>query len=468
MPRASQLRCSEIVKATGGRLLQGDPETPFAGLSTDTRTIRRGEVFLALKGEHFDGHTFVPEAVKKGAAGAIVQNGGLTQAITETAMSVPLIAVSETLRTLGDIARYWRDKFSVPLIGITGSNGKTSTKELIAFFLEGRFCVLKSPGNYNNLVGVPLTLLDLERVHDVAIVEMGTNRPGEIRRLSEIARPTVGIITNIGQAHLEGMGTMDTLVREKGALFRAVEPGGVLVVNKNDPHVSSLAHGSTAKVIRYGVNTDADVMISHVQCRGARGLTFRLAIASEETSIDVPFVGLQFVDNLAAAAAVVSLFEIGVKDIQNRLKDFTPLPMRMEIISIRGVNFINDAYNANPPSVKKALETLAHIEPTGRAFVVLGDMLELGETSQKAHRSVGELMGTLNLAGSFLLGHHVTDVARGAVQQGMSRDRIWIGRNHRDIVNLLKAHINAGDWILVKGSRGMHMEAVIEIFGEEV
>jgi UDP-N-acetylmuramoyl-tripeptide--D-alanyl-D-alanine ligase len=456
------------VNATGGRLLQGDPKTSFSGLSTDTRTIKRGEIFLALKGEHFDGHAFVHEAVKKGAAGAIVQNGDLSQAVTETPMSVPLIAVSETLRALGDTARYWRDRFSIPLIGITGSNGKTSTKELIAFFLEERSRVLKSPGNYNNLIGLPLTLLGLEPVHDVAIVEMGTNRPGEIRRLSEIAHPTVGIITNIGQAHLEGMGTMDTLIREKGALFRAVEPGGILVVNKNDPHVSSLAHGSMAKVIHYGVNTDADVVISHVRSHGSQGYSFRLSIGSEETLIDLPFVGLQFVDNVAAAAAVASLFEIGVKYIQSRLRGFIPLPMRMEIISIRGANFINDAYNANPPSVKKALETLAHVEPEGRTFVVLGDMLELGESSRKAHRSVGELMGTLNLAGSFLLGHRVTDVAQGAVERGMSRDRIWIGRNHRDIANLLRAHIKAGDWILVKGSRAMHMEAVINIFREDV
>jgi UDP-N-acetylmuramoyl-tripeptide--D-alanyl-D-alanine ligase len=467
MHTQSHLRCSDIVRATGGRLLQGNPETPFAGLSTDTRTIRRGEAFLALRGERFDGHTFVPEAARKGAAGTIVQNGDLATAIMDSIASIPIIAVPETLRALGDTARYWRDRFSIPVIGITGSNGKTTAKEMIAFLLEERFRVLRSPGNFNNLVGLPLTLLGLEPTHEVAVVEMGTNRPGEIRRLTEIARPTVGIITNIGQAHLEGMGSMETLVEEKGALFRAVAPDGTLVVNTSDPHVASLAGASAAKTISYGVNTKADVMIDRVECRGSRGITCRIVIGEEESTMSLPVVGLQFASTVAAAAAVARLFEMDVKAIKERLVAFPPLPMRMEVVSVEGVTFINDAYNANPSSVQIALETLAQIEPKGRTFVVLGDMLELGDISQAAHKRVGQLLGTLDVAGVFLLGAHATDVVEGAVEKGMIRDRIWIARTHRDIVNLLKAHISPGDWVLVKGSRGMRMEAVIEAFREK-
>ena len=467
MHKQSHLRCSDIVRATGGRLLQGDPETPFAGLSTDTRTIRRGEAFLALRGERFDGHTFVPEAAGKGAAGTIVQNGDLATVIMDSIASIPIIAVPETLHALGDTARYWRDRFSIPVIGITGSNGKTTAKEMIAFLLEERFRVLRSPGNFNNLVGLPLTLLDLEPTHEVAVVEMGTNRPGEIRRLAEIARPTVGIITNIGQAHLEGMGSMKTLVKEKGALFRAVAPDGTLVVNTSDPHVASLAGASTAKTVSYGVNTKADVMIDRVECHDSRGITCRMVTGEEESTISLPVVGLQFASTVAAAAAVARLFEMDVKAIKERLAAFTPLPMRMEVVSVEGVTFINDAYNANPPSVQIALETLAQIEPKGRTFVVLGDMLELGGISQAAHRRVGQLLGTLDVAGVFLIGAHAADVVEGAVEKGMIRDRIWIARTHRDIVNLLKAHVSPGDWVLVKGSRGMRMEAVIEAFKEK-
>jgi len=467
MHKQSHLRCSDIVRATGGRLLQGDPQAPFSGLSTDTRTIQKGEAFLALRGDRFDGHAFVAEAVRKGAALTIVQNGDLAAAIMHSIASVPIIAVPETLRALGDTARCWRDRFSIPVIGITGSNGKTTAKEMIAFLLEERFRILKNPGNFNNLVGLPLTLLGLDPTHEVAVVEMGTNRPGEIRRLAEIARPTVGIITNIDQAHLEGMGSMETLAEEKGALFRAVTPDGTLVVNTSDPRVVSLAGALTAKTISYGVNTKADVMIDRVRCRGSQGITCRMVIGEEESTIRLPVIGLQFAGTVAAAAAVATLFGMGVKTIKERLAAFTPLPMRMEVVSVEGITFINDAYNANPPSVRIALETLAQIEPKGRTFVVLGDMLELGDISQAAHRRVGQLLGALDVAGVFLLGAHATDVAEGAVEKAMIRDRIWIARTHRDIVNLLKTHISPGDWVLVKGSRGMRMEAVIETFEEE-
>lgn len=462
-----QLTCSDILKATGGNLLRGDTEASFLGLSTDSRTLKRGEIFLALRGEYFDGHAFVREALDKGAAGAIVQTGHLGSAVAESFESKPLIAVPETLRALGDMARFWRDKFSLPIIGVTGSNGKTSTKEMIAYLLEEKFRVLKSPGNFNNLVGLPLTLLDLEPSHEIAVVEMGTNVPGEIKRLTEIARPTVGIITNIGQAHLEGMGSLEFLIKEKGELFRTIGEEGILVVNQNDPHVLVLAKDCLARKIGFGIDTKADVMIDRVQWRGVQGVQFRLTVGKEKTLVDFPLMGLPSVHNAAAAVAVASLFEMRVKDIKRRLDRVKPLPMRMEIISLRGVIFINDAYNANPPSVEMALRTLSYAGRKGRAFVVLGDMLELGDISRVAHQAVGRLVGTLNLAGVFLLGDHASDVAEDAIQEGMNPRKVWIVKSHHEIANLLKDLVRPGDWILVKGSRQMRMETVIEIFKEE-
>lgn len=467
MGKGSQLTCSDILKATGGELLGGDREAFFMGLSTDTRTLKRGEIFLALRGEHFDGHVFVHEALTRGAAGAIVQKGHPGSGAVASFAPKPLIAVPETLRALGDLARFWRDKFCLPIVGITGSNGKTSTKEMIAFLLEERFTVLKNPGSFNNLVGLPLTLLDLGPSHEIAVVEMGTNVPGEIRRLTEIARPTVGVITNIGQAHLEGIGSLESLIKEKGDLFRTMGEGGVLAVNQNDPHVLALARDCPTRKIVFGIDTEADVMIDQIQWRGARGVGFRLAIGKQRVSVDFPLMGPQSIHNVAAAVAVASLFETRVEEIKRRLERFKPLPMRMEIVSLRGVTFINDAYNANPQSVEMALSALSRGSGKGRAFVVLGEMLELGDISKAAHRAVGRHIGALNVAGVFLLGDHASDLADGAIEAGMNPRNVWIVQGHNEIASLLKNLVRPGDWILVKGSRRMRMERVIEILGEK-
>jgi len=465
--RAYQLTCQDILEATGGHLLTGHRETPFLGVATDSRTLKRDEVFVALTGEHFDGHDFVRDALDKGAAGAIVENTHLQGGLREPFQTRTVIAVPETLRALGDVARFWRQRFSLPVIAITGSNGKTTTKEIIGFLLEERFSVLKSPGSFNNLVGLPLTLLDLKPSHEVAIVEMGTNMPGEIGRLAEIAHPTVGIITNISEAHIEGMRSLEVLAREKGELFRAMGEDDVIAVNQNDPRVLALAGDCRAKKIGFGINTGADVTIDRVQWRGARGVRFRLSMGKERAWIDLPVVGIQLVHNMVAAVAVASIFAMNMVDIRRRLEQFGPLPMRMEPIQLRDATFINDAYNANPTSVEMALKTLSHTREKRRSLVVLGDMLELGDLSRTAHRKVGRLIGELNVAGLFLLGDYANEVAGGAVEEGMNPHRIWIGKNHREIVNLLKNEVRPGDWILVKGSRRMQMERVIEILKEE-
>ncbi len=466
MHQGFQFTCSEILEATGGRLARGDRETSFLSLSTDSRTLQKGEIFLTLKGEHFDGHDFVREVLAKGAAGAIVENGYLDSRVEESPESKPLIVVPETLRALGDIARFWREKFPVPVIGITGTNGKTSTKEMIALLLEDKYRVLKSPGTFNNLIGLPLSLLELEPSHDVVVLEMGTNMPGEIRRLTEIARPTVGLITNIGAAHLEGMGSLEVLAKEKGDLFQAIGQEGTVVVNQNDSRVSGLARKCSARKIRFGIDTKADVVIDRIEWRGVDGIRFRLLVGEDGTTVDFPIMGLQFVEAVAAATAVASLFGVKVDDIKRRLRRFKAPPMRMEITPLRGVNFINDAYNANPPSAEMALQALSRVVGGRRAFVVFGDMLELGDITRKAHRRVGRLIGTLKVSGMFLLGDHANEVAQGAIQAGVDSKIIRIAKDHGEIVTGLKDLVQPGDWILVKGSRKMRMETVIDLFRE--
>jgi len=250
-------------------------------------------------------------------------------------------------------------------------------------------------------------------------------------------------------------------------LFRTMGEGGVLAVNQNDPHVLALARDCPTRKIVFGIDTEADVMIDQIQWRGARGVGFRLAIGKQRVSVDFPLMGPQSIHNVAAAVAVASLFETRVEEIKRRLERFKPLPMRMEIVSLRGVTFINDAYNANPQSVEMALSALSRGSGKGRAFVVLGEMLELGDISKAAHRAVGRHIGALNVAGVFLLGDHASDLADGAIEAGMNPRNVWIVQGHNEIASLLKNLVRPGDWILVKGSRRMRMERVIEILGEK-
>lgn len=465
--RESPLTCFDILKATGGCLIRGDKEAVFAGLSTDSRSLQRGEVFLALRGERFDGHAFVAEALKRDAGGVIVETVDLRRDEADVFGPRPIIAVPDTLRALGDIARFWRNRFTLPVIGITGSNGKTTTKEIIASLLEQRFRVLRNPGNFNNLVGLPLTLLDLNSFHQVVVVEMGTNIPGEIERLAEIARPTIGLITNIGQAHLEGMGSLENLVKEKGRLFRSIGAEGIIAVNQNDPHIRSLADPCRAEKVRFGIETEADVVIDRIEWRRTRGTRFRLTVRGERISVALPALGDQLLHGVAAAVAVASVLDLSLREIKERLELFKPLPMRMEVLRLQGLTFINDAYNANPPSVEMALKVLSHASGKARTFVVFGDMLELGKISPRAHRDVGRLMGRLGVTGVFLLGDHAHDVAEGAIGAGMNPRNVWVAHRHSEIADLLRDLSRPGDWVLVKGSRRMRMETVIEVFRGE-
>jgi UDP-N-acetylmuramoyl-tripeptide--D-alanyl-D-alanine ligase len=460
--KTPSLTCSIILKTTGGTLIQGEQEAFFSGLSTDTRTVKTGEVFVALRGERFDGHAFLSDALAQGAAGAIVERSVLKDLAVNSFGSKPLIAVSDTLTALGDIAAFWRESFSLPVVCITGSNGKTSTKEMVAFLLGGSLSVLKNQGSFNNLVGLPLTLLRLAPSHEAAVLEMGTNIPGEIKRLSEIAKPTVGVITNIGQAHLEGMGSFETLIQEKGDLFRFIGREGVIVVNHDDPNVTGLARESFARQIGFGVDTQADVRIDRIDRRGREGVRFRLTVGKESVWADLKVLGLHFLHNVAAAVAVASLFRMSLDDMKRRLADFGPLPMRMEVLSIGDVTFINDTYNANPSSVEMALRTLSDCSGGRRAFAVLGDMLELGDAAGEAHRSVGRLVGELRLSGALLLGDYAADVLVGASEAGMDSRSVRIYQNHEEIVKRLRVLLRAGDWVLVKGSRRMQMETVIQ------
>jgi UDP-N-acetylmuramoyl-tripeptide--D-alanyl-D-alanine ligase len=461
------LTLEEVLKVTGGNLIQGGGNTFFQGVSTDSRTVAEGDLFIALKGPRFDGHHYVLEALGKKAGGVLIEEDKGGDIRWNGVRSKAVIAVKDTLSALGDIARDWRRRHVIPVVALTGSNGKTTTKEMIAACLETTFPVLKTKGNLNNLLGVPLTLLTLTEKERVVVIEMGMNVPGEIRRLTEIAEPDVGLITNIQKVHLEGLGSLERLKEEKGELFRRMRRNGTILVNQDDPRVMELASDYPGQRITFGTEHPAEVMAKEIRLRGAGGTSFTLILEREAMEIHLPLLGRHFVPNALSAVAIACLFGVEVQQIKEALENFQPFPMRMEVVPLKGgITLINDAYNANPYSMELALESLAEAKGKGRAIAVLGDMLELGSFTKEAHEEIGKKVSELSINFLLALGEEASTVVRSAIRRGFPMESAKIVENHSEVISLLKEMIQEGDWILVKGSRRMAMEKIVEGLAE--
>jgi UDP-N-acetylmuramoyl-tripeptide--D-alanyl-D-alanine ligase len=453
----------EILKATGGRLLQGEEKISFRGISTDSRTVAEGELFIALKGERFDGHHFAIEALKKRAGGVIIEEDRARDIRWNGYRPSAVIAVKDALHALGDIARERRRKFGTPVVALTGSNGKTTTKDMISACLETTFPVLKTKGNLNNLIGLPLTLFNLTEQERIVVLEMGMNVPGEIRRLTEIAEPDVGLITNIEKVHLEGMGSLERVREEKGELFRRMRQDGTILVNQDDPRVIDLASEFRGQKITFGINHPAEVMAKEIRLHGAGGTSFTLMMEGVTVEITLPLLGRHFVPNALSAIASASLFGIEFEKVKEALEHLSPSPMRMEILHPKeGVTLINDAYNANPRSMELALEILSEMKGKGRAIAVLGDMLELGDFSVEAHQHIGQRVEELSIDFLFALGEEAPVLVESAIRHGLDSEKARIVESHREAISLLKKMVRDGDWVLVKGSRRMGMEKIAE------
>ena len=453
----------EILAATGGTIVREGEKKVFGEVVTDSGKVNKGSIFIALKGERFDGHRFVNDAVSRGASCVIVHRK-LRQSKLRDATAV---RVDDTLRALGDLAHYRREKIAPKVLAITGSNGKTTTKEMVAAILEEasvdgerlRGKVLKTEGNFNNLVGLPLTLLRLRKEDKVAVVELGTNRPGEIERLSEIADPDIGIITSVAAAHLEGLNNLSGVAREKGALYHHVRPGGTIVVNMDDAWVRRLATQFKGEKITYGKR--GQVRAESWRSLSAKGIGFVLRSGTQRCSVRLNFLGRHNITNALGAAAMAYGMGVGLGAICRGLQRARPFPMRMQIEDWKGVTIINDAYNANPTSMEAALKTLAGIQCRGERIAVLGDMFELGRESRKQHLRVGEHAARAGIDRLYLLGEQAREVRKGALRGGMPFGTIIIGRDHRGLANQLRHRVKKGDWLLFKGSRGMKMEKVL-------
>jgi UDP-N-acetylmuramoyl-tripeptide--D-alanyl-D-alanine ligase len=454
---------NEILLATGGKLLRSHRKDVFGEVVTDSSQAKEGSVFVALKGERVDGHRFVAEAVRRGARCVVVQRKP-GRAVKDAAV----IQVPDTLKALGNLAHYRRKQFAPKVVAITGSNGKTTTKEMLAAILEEgvmngrplRGKVLKTEGNFNNLVGLPLTLLRLSREHRVAVVELGTNHPGEIRRLAAIADPDLGIITTVAPAHLEGLTSVAGVAREKGALYHNIPAGGAIAVNLDDPWVRRLGERFPGRKITYGKR--GTVRAQSCRSLGFEGTRFILRVGRAHCSVRLRYPGAHNVANAAGAAALAHNLGISLTAIRRGLERARPLGMRMRIEEWRGIGIINDAYNANPASMEAAVKTLAELKSGGAKIAVLGDMFELGEQSPRQHLKIGRRIAHYNISALYLLGAEAERVRRGALRAGMPAERIFVGKDHRDLVRRLKARLRRGDWLLVKGSRGMGMEKILE------
>ena len=469
--RLPTVSVEEILRATGGRLIQGSPERIFRGISTDSRNLTNDNLFIPIVGDKFDGHDFTGSALKNGAAGLLVQTGK-EEKLKDVAENVPVVLVNDTVKALGDIAHFWRDRFDIPVIAVTGSSGKTTTKEMIASIAGLSKNVLRTHGNFNNFIGLPLTLLKANSGHEVIVLEMGTNRKGEIARLSEIAKPDIGVITNIGPAHLEGLKSLEGVREEKGDLFSSMKDRGVAIINNDDKEIRILAERWGGKNITFGIGSDAFVHAENIIKKRDMGVNFTLRIGEFKRKITLSTLGEHNIYNALAAAASSCALGIDYDLICEGLEAFKQIGGRMDLHRLKnGAYLIDDTYNANPASVMEALRSLKELKGSNESTVVLGDMLELGGQEEKIHEDIGMHLADRSVSKIFLMGRLSRFVAAGAIQSGFKSDQIFFIDNPVKLAVCLKSYLKKGDWVLVKGSRKMKMEdiamAIIKVFGEQ-
>ncbi len=438
------------------------------GVSTDTRTIAAGDLYVAIRGERFDGHRFVSDAFERGARAAVVADdaefpadaeppAGAGEGAAATAAR-PLLRVADTIVALQSLAAWYRARFDVKVIAVTGTNGKTTTKDMTAAALGTRETTLKTTGNLNNHIGLPLTLFGLEAAHDAAVVEMGMNHVGEIARLAALARPTIGIITNIAEAHIETMGDLDTIARAKAELLDALPANGTAVLNADDPRVMSQAGRAACDVVTFGLSDEADVRAVDVeQCEGC--VRFRLPSGDQ---VELPTPGRHNVLNALAALAAAGAFGIRIDEAVRGLGRFETSPLRMRLEEWGGRTILNDAYNCNPSSLLAALRVLVEIARGRTSAAALGDMLELGVRSESAHRELGAAAVRLGITHLFLFGREVEALRDGALDAGMPPQNVEVFNDKASLAGAIEDRLPDDAVLLVKGSRGMRMEEVTE------
>ena len=445
------MKVKDILAITGGRLLSGRPgdDVDPARISTDSRKIGKGEFFLALSGPNFCGSDFAEDAFRKGASGAIVE-----RAIKSGCAGKTVIQVKDSTAALQAIASSNRALSKAPVICVTGSNGKTTVKDMTASLLSSKYRVLKNEGTKNNHIGVPQTLLKLAPFHEVCVLELGTNHRGEIRSLAGMARPDIAVITNIGPSHLEFLDDLEGVYEEKRQLVEALGGKGFAVINGDDAFLSGM---SGPRVVKYGFGPSNDVQGRMLSADG-RTLEF---VVNEKHRFRLNMLGEHNVYNALAAIAAAFVLGAGSREARHALAAYRPTHMRLDPIKIKGLNIIDDSYNSNPLSMQAALKAVKEY-PASSRWVVSGDMLELGKDARRFHEMVGAEVADSAVQGLLTFGEFSRHTLSGAMRRGMGKSSLWHCSSNDEIAGILKKVAAAGDVVLVKGSRGMEMEKVIE------
>jgi UDP-N-acetylmuramoyl-tripeptide--D-alanyl-D-alanine ligase len=445
---------AEVCQATQGRVDVFDAHTIFSGVSTDTRHVQPGDVFIALIGERFDGHDFLQQAVEKGASGVIVSREGVTLS------GIPVIHVDNTRKALQDLAAFHRRRFHLPVIAITGSNGKTTTKDMTAAVLASRFHVLKTEANFNNEIGLPLTLLKITEQHQAVVVEMGMRGKGEIRELACIAKPNIGMVTNVGETHIERLGSLEAIADAKAELVETVEADGLVILNNDNDYVKAMGERTPARTVFYGMGEESDIWAEQI-ASGSEGIQFTCRTEKFAFPVTLSVPGRHNVYN--ALAAIAAGLELGLlpDEIIAGLKQFTGGTMRLQIEQYGQYTVINDAYNASPLSMAAAIDTLADVTRQ-RKIAVFGDMLELGDFAEQTHRAIGQKLAEQKIDAVITVGTLAAFIADAAGRGGVAVTCSC--KDHEEAKVKLAQILKPGDTILIKGSRGVKMEKMLELF----
>lgn len=453
------LTMQEIAEAVEGHLIWvPGADAEFTSVVVDSRQVIPGSLFVALKGTTQDGHDFVADAIARGAGAALVEKPPVEWPLAAVA-TFPLIQVKDSLLALQAMARQWRRKVGLTVVAVTGSVGKTTTKEVLSSLLDNRFSVLKGEGNLNTEIGLPLNLLRITPRHQVAVVEMGMYALGEIRALARIAEPNVGVVTNVGPTHLERLGTIDRIAEAKGELVEELPASGLAVLNLDDPRVRAMEKKSRAAVAFYGLDPEAGFWADSVQGRGLQGIEFDLHHGGDWLHVRMPLLGLHSVHAALAASVVAHHLGMPLEEIAGGLHEVSTSLRLIAEAGINGSTVVDDCYNASPASTLAALTLLNEL--SGRRVAVLGDMLELGSFAAEGHQMVGrraadvaDVLITVGELGAL--------VGQEALADGKDAEAVFLARDNDDAIKKLRTILRPGDCVLVKGSRGMQMEQIVE------
>lgn len=453
-----RLSLQEIVEATGGRVISPEARSPvpvITGVSTDSRTLVPGDLFVPLQGPRADGHAFIADAFRKGAAAALC-----ARRVSDLPPHAVLVQVADPLRALGEIAKAYRGTLDVTVVGITGSVGKSTTTKMCAAVLGTRLRVAQTKEEWNAEVGVPLAILGLRPEHEVAVIEMAMRGLGQIAELVAVARPKIGVVTTVGESHLELLGSRANIARAKGELIVGLPEDGIAVLNADDPQVAALGALCRGRAVTYGVSAPADVRAERIRF-DRTAMTFHLAAAQGTAEVRLPGWGRHHVSNALAAAAVGITLGLDVQTVSRGLAAFVPPKMRLQPVQAGDVLIINDAYNASPASMEAAFEVLEEVGRGRRLIAVLGEMKELGSQSPALHRQVGRDLARRPVSLLVTVGEGGEEIAAGAGASGMAQFKIVRMRSVEEAAHTVPGMVHSGDVVLVKGSRALEMERIV-------